>query len=212
MVNARTSPFTSTEKGAAPVEPRALRTRRSPVHPANTRPDGGRHRHQQDIFGKELPDQPASTRADRQPDGDLALPGRGARQQQVGGVRARNEQDECRHAEEREERRGEPGAKIGEALTERLDGQSLLQEATTTIRVADALCLLRDALLKGCAQRRDDALLVSRPMTSSQRMPSWVMNVLLCVRAAVAEVLRVVDLALHHQGNPQVHWRFEPYA
>ena len=49
-------------------------------------------RREHQALGEQLTDQPAAARADRQADADLLLPARGARQQHVGDVRARDQQ------------------------------------------------------------------------------------------------------------------------
>ena len=83
MVNAITWPFTFTGKGADPVDPSASRTSSSPAQFGEHQAHGRRDRDQQDALGEQLADQPASTRADGQPDRHLALPRGRTRQQQV---------------------------------------------------------------------------------------------------------------------------------
>jgi len=61
-------------------------------------------RHQQ-ALGEHLPDQPAARRADRRPDRELAAARRGAHDQEIGDVRARNQQHERDGAHHRQDRR-----------------------------------------------------------------------------------------------------------
>jgi hypothetical protein len=63
---------------------------------------GGR---EQEALGEDLADQPPARGADRRPDGHLALPRRGLREEHVRDVRAGDEQHEADRAEQDEERR-----------------------------------------------------------------------------------------------------------
>ena len=58
-----------------------------------------------EALGERLADQPAASGAERQPHRDLLLPRRRAAQQQVGDVRARDQQHEADHGHQHEERR-----------------------------------------------------------------------------------------------------------
>ena len=71
--------------------------KRQPEHAAGQR--------EQDAFGQQLPDDAAASRADGRADRDLALAARRAHEQQVGDVRARDQQDEADGAEQDPERR-----------------------------------------------------------------------------------------------------------
>ena len=57
---------------------------------------------EQHALGEQLPDEPAAAGAERQADRDLAPARRGARQQQVGDVRARDQQHGADHAAEQQ--------------------------------------------------------------------------------------------------------------
>ena len=72
---------------------------------------------QHDALDEELPHDSSAARAERRAHGHLARPVRGARQQQVGHVRARNQQDESDRAEQRQEHQADGSAV--EALVER---------------------------------------------------------------------------------------------
>ena len=58
-------------------------------------PDRSSDRGQDHALRGDLPEQPASRRAERRPHGDLAAAGRGPHEQQVGGVRAHDEEHEA---------------------------------------------------------------------------------------------------------------------
>ncbi len=61
-------------------------------------------RHQHDAFGEQLTDQSAAAGANREPDRDLVLPGRRAGEQQVGDIRAADEEhdaDDPHHDQQR---------------------------------------------------------------------------------------------------------------
>src|SRR5579864_4186278 len=72
-------------EGANPGE-----TENQPQHASGQ----GKH----DALGEQLPDNPAASGADRRPDGDLASPSRGSRQQQIGDVGTGDQQDEADRA------------------------------------------------------------------------------------------------------------------
>jgi hypothetical protein len=65
---------------------------------------GAANRRQHDALDEELPQQPAAARADRRSDGDLLLPCCRAREQQIGDVRASDQQHESDRAEQDEQR------------------------------------------------------------------------------------------------------------
>jgi hypothetical protein len=62
-------------------------------------------RREQARLGEELRDQLPPRRAEREADGHLARAGRGASEQQVRNVRARDQQHECRDAQQQHQRR-----------------------------------------------------------------------------------------------------------
>ena len=64
--------------------------RRAP--PREQQSGSGSQRHQHDAFGQQLADQPAATRANREPHRHLVLPRGGAGEQQVGHIGAADEQ------------------------------------------------------------------------------------------------------------------------
>ena len=57
-------------------------------------PGDAADRGEQQAFGQELLDEPPAPRAERHAHGNLPAAGRGARQQEVGDVRAGHQQDE----------------------------------------------------------------------------------------------------------------------
>ena len=65
-----------------------------PAPVADENPERAADRRQQQALGEQLPDQRRARRADREPHRDLFLPRRRARQQQVGDVRADDQQHE----------------------------------------------------------------------------------------------------------------------
>ena len=90
------------------------RGRRAP--PANT------------TSNEQLANQPSPARADRQPDRHLARPRRGTREQQVGDVRARDEQHDAGDREEQRERRLRFGVHVALAARSVFQGQQLRLE------------------------------------------------------------------------------------
>jgi hypothetical protein len=71
---------------------------------------------QRQAFEQELPDQVPAARADRQPDTQLALPGRGARNGQAGHVGAGNQEHQADHGRESQQRSLVVLAKLVDAL------------------------------------------------------------------------------------------------
>ena len=71
---------------------------------ASSRPSAPPAQRLNDAFRQELPHETGAPRAQRRPDRDLTLTGCGPRQQQVGNVRATDEEDERYRAEEHEEK------------------------------------------------------------------------------------------------------------
>ena len=67
--------------------------------------DGARRNREHERFGEELSRQPAAVRADRQPQRQLALARRGARQVQVRDVEAGDREEQDRGAEEQQQDR-----------------------------------------------------------------------------------------------------------
>ena len=82
----------------------ATRRRRS-AHQASSSPASPAGDSQHAAFGEELTHQPAASGAERGAHGQLALPRRSAREQQVRDVGAGDQQDECDGAEQHEQRR-----------------------------------------------------------------------------------------------------------
>ena len=93
------------------------------------------HREAQ-AFGQQLPNQAAATRAERQAHRHLAVPRRGARQQQVPEIRARDEQHEPCGAEQHDERLGEAAAQRRCACRGGLQPQPLIEESLPRRRVS----------------------------------------------------------------------------
>ena len=93
------------------------------------------HREAQ-AFGQQLPDQAAAARAERQAHRHLAVPRRGARQQQVAEIRARDEQHEPCGAEQHEERLGEAAAQRRCAGCGGLQPQPLIEECLRIVASA----------------------------------------------------------------------------
>ena len=93
-------------------------------HP-DQRAGGGEH----EAFGQRLPDQAPSRRAQREPHGHLLLARRGPGQQQVGHVRAGDEQHEPDHRHQHHQRRREVFAGVRQPARRRVQHQRLLAEA-----------------------------------------------------------------------------------
>ena len=94
---------------------------------------------QQQAFDQELTDQPRPRRANRQTNGDLPLAHRGARQQQVREVRARDQEDQPDRSEEYEQ----GSADVAATSASRSDITSTvvpgLRDCSTSIAPATAL-------------------------------------------------------------------------
>ena len=73
-----------------------------PARGQETQRAAGKRQH--DAFGQKLPDEPAAAGAECHPDRELARPRRGADQQEIRDVRARNEQHRADRADEHDER------------------------------------------------------------------------------------------------------------
>ena len=69
-------------------------------------------RHEHDPFGEQLTDQSAAAGADREPDRDLVLPGRRSGEQQVGNIRAPDEENDTDDPHHDQQRLGVGAAKL----------------------------------------------------------------------------------------------------
>src|SRR5262245_40171536 len=80
-------------------------TSASTPHTAISRPRGATDGGERDALSEQLPYEPAPAGAERTTDGDLALPDRRSREQQVGDVGTRDQQHEPDRAQERQQGR-----------------------------------------------------------------------------------------------------------
>ena len=95
--------------GRARNAARAQRLDRTNGQIREQEPDGAAGQGQDDAFGEHLQDEPAAAGAESRADRDLFPADRRAHQQQVGDVRARDQDDHADGREEREQRRADPG-------------------------------------------------------------------------------------------------------
>ena len=122
------------------------------------------------------------------------------------GIGARDQEDDRRHSEEREQRRREPGAQIRKSLTERLQHEPLLQKPIAKVSITDVLGLERHRPSIVCVQCRGELSTGFRPAPDNVEPPDaflrnpWLVG----IGVAVTEVLGVVDVGLHHQGDPHL--------
>ena len=91
--------------------------RRAP--PREQQSGGCAEQHEHDAFGEQLTDQSAAAGADREPDRDLVLPGRRAGQQQVGNVRAPDEENDTDDPHHDQQRLGVGAAELVRAPSRR---------------------------------------------------------------------------------------------
>ena len=84
--------------------------RRAP--PREQQSGSGSERHQHDAFGQQLADQPAATRANREPHRHLVLPRGGAGEQQVGHIGAADEEHDADDRHDDHQRLGVGAAKL----------------------------------------------------------------------------------------------------
>ena len=143
-------------------------TATSPATPASARrtPSAPPARREQERLDEELADQPPARRAERAPNGELPVPRRRLRQEQVRHVRARDQEQEPDRAQQDQQRRAR---RARERVLERHGHPVLEQIVALLVRLfvdpprdrADVAIRLRDR--HAVAQARDRAVVVRRP-------------------------------------------------
>ena len=86
----------------------SARSSRSPVQVASSSARGGAQQRQHDALDQQLADEPPAAGAQAEADGDLLLPRGGAGHQQVGDVRAGDQQHQADHAHQHHQRASSP--------------------------------------------------------------------------------------------------------
>ena len=151
------------------VEPRhaAAAERAHRIH----RPDGDEHagtgseHGQQRGFREELPDEPSARGAERRTDSRISPPRRGLRHEQIGDVRAREQQQQAHGAEQHPHRVPEP--RRDNPLAER-HGLGAPSAVRFRMRVRQAAARSRAARPRSCASVAPGP---SRPMTARSLSP-----------------------------------------
>ena len=121
-----------------PVEPERQRDRvvarferrhQRPSHrPGEQHREGGANRDEHQTLGQQLPHHASARGAEPEPDRDLALARAGARQQQVGEVRAGDHQDHAGDGEQEPQRRSVVLAQLGHAGAAGVGGELEVQD------------------------------------------------------------------------------------
>ena len=152
-------------------------------------------------LGEQLADQPGAAGAEGQPYGDLALPRRRPRQQQVAEIGAGDQQHQRRGAEQDEQRIGEV-AERRRARRRRLRHQPLIEHVPARRLVGDPAVVAGQPLLKddvgvGLCRARRHA--VAQPAERVQPH-----HLLQAPRPVVQPGAAGQDGALHRQRHPRV--------